>query len=587
MKGKIVAILLLLPVLLFAQRHLREANPAAIDRSEGGSAAAPATVQKGAAAPILIGKTWNAYSGQNPWTNLIAYDPYSNLAAIVKRVDRTGAGSGVIVYQTSNDGGATWSAQSSPINPTGFNMGRHPNVLISNPTKSPDPAAATVVANYNDLTAGGGQNFGDVLYTSFKQNAPGTVAFSGRDADDAFSVAGGTDLNNGNCYFAIYAANSRYTAASKLTNGGTALSPHVVVVPGANMLTQGAQGGVALDVGNDGTIHYVSRARFSSGAPTSAIFIWRYQRSTDGGATWSAPEYVLPNVAAGRHDSNYEYDFIVDAANQVHLAGLLVDTLATSASTAVALYDIVRSATGTWRATKVADIRRFVYNAIRQEPGGNPLQQLNEPEYAKTKDGKTLALKWIDIIPNATGTDAVTPEVWVASASFALGKRNDPPWSTPRNISNSPAIAEVFTNLASYMSDAGQLFMFYLTPSVGDVSECSLWFLPEAKIVTAVAETPKLTPAHFVLQQNYPNPFSPQGAGTASTNISFSLPVAAVVKLQVLDMLGNEVATLINGRLAAGPHQVIFAPPQLANGVYFYRLQVGAFSTIKKMIVMR
>lgn len=579
MKANLVA-LLLLPVLLFAQPNLREANQFIIDRGDGGTVAAPIVVQKSAIAPILIGKTFNAYSGQNPWTNLIAYDPYSNLAAIVKRTDRTGAGSGLIVYQTSKDGGATWSAQSSPINPTGFNLGRHPNVLISNPTKSTDPTAATVLVNYSDLTTGGGASFGDVLYASFKQNAPGTVAFSGRDANDAFSAAGATDLNTGHCYFAIYSANSRYAAASKLTNGGTTLSPHVVITPGADMI---AQSGVALDVGNDGTIHYVSRGRFSSGVPTSAVFGWRYQRSTDGGTTWSAPEYVMPNIAAGRQESNYEFDFIVDGANQVHLAGLLVDTLATSTSNAVALYDIVRSVAGTWSATKVADIRRFVYNAIRQETGGALLQQLNEPEYAKTKDGKILALKWIDIIPNATGTDATTPDVWVSSASFSLG--NNPPWSAARNLSNSPAIAEVFTNLATYMSDAGQLFLFYLTPSVGDLSECSLWFLPEAKIVTAVTESPKLPPADFTLQQNYPNPFSVQG--TRSTNISFSLPVAAQVKLQVLDMLGHAVGTLVNGRLAAGPHQISFAPQNLTSGIYFYRLQTGEISIIKKMVLMR
>ncbi|GEM_PF-1941271 len=583
MQGKIVTILLQCPLLLFAQSSLREANHSILDRGEGGSVAAPVAMQKGAAAPILIGKTFNAYSGQNPWTNLMAYDPYSNLAAIAKRTDRTSTVSGLVVYQTSKDGGVTWSAQSSPINLTGFNMGRHPNVLISNPAKSADPAAATVVVNYNDLTSSGGVNFGDVLYASFKQNAPGTVAFSGRDADDAFSVAGATDLNTGNSYFAIYSANGRYTAVSKLTNGGTTLSPHVVIVPAADMLTQAAQGGVALDVGNDGTIHYVSRARFGSGAPTSAIFTWRYQRSADGGSTWSAPEYVLPTVATGRQDSHYEYDFIIDAANQVHIAGLLVDTLATSASTAVALYDIVRSTTGTWRATKVADIRRFVYNAIRQEPGGSLLQQLNEPEYAKTKDGKTLALKWIDIIPNATGSDATTPDVWISSASFSVG--NTPPWSTPVNVSNTRTISEVFTNLATYMSDAGQLFMFYLTPSVGDLSECSLWFLPEAKIITtAVEEKPNQTPADFTLRQNYPNPFSARGA---STNISFSLPLAAEVKLRVLDILGNEVATLINGRLAAGPHQVTFAPQKLSSGIYFYRLQAGEISIMKKMVLIQ
>jgi hypothetical protein len=571
MQSKMTTILalLMLPMLLLAQSRWQEANPPIIDRGEGGSAAArvaPQTAQKGAAAPILIGKTWNAYAPQSPYTNLIAYDPFSNLAALVKRSDRTGAGSGRIVYHTSKDDGQTWSSQIGPINSANFLNGRHPNVLISNPTKSSDTTAATVVANYNDLTSS--STFGDVIYASAKQSAPGAPGFFGRDADDAFAYAGAVDLNNGNCYFAITGANSFYSAISRLTNGGTTLAPHVVIAPGNQIITQS---GAAVDVGNDGTVHYVTRARFSQGAPTLATFLWRYQRSTDGGATWSAPEHVNPNLVSGRHASNYEFDVIVDGNNQFHIAALLVDTLASD----VDLYDIVRSTTGTWSAAKVADIRRPVFAAIPQEPGGSQLIQLSEPEYAKTKDGKILALKWIDIIPNpANPAEESTPDVWLASSASGS-------WSPPGNVSNSPAIAEAFTNLATYMSDNGQLFMFYLTPSVGDLSECSLWFLPEAKIrTTAVSEKPQSAPDDFALHQNYPNPFNP------STNVSFSLPFAGAVKLQVFDVLGNEVAVLLDGRLEAGTHEVTFTPKKLPSGIYFYRLQAGHQSLMKKMVVM-
>ncbi len=577
MKSKVTTILalLMLPMLLLAQSRWQEANPPMIDRGQGGSAApsaAPQAAQKGATAPILIGKTWNAYAPQSPYTNLIAYDPFSNLAALVKRTDRTGAGSGRIVYQISKDGGQTWSPQIGPINSGNFLSGRHPNVLISNPTKSADPTAATVVANYNDLTAS--PTFGDVIYASDKQSAPGAPAFFGRDASDAFSYAGAVDLNNGDCYFSITGANSFYSAVGKLTGGGTTLAPHVVIAPGNQIITLS---GAMVDVGNDGTVHYVTRARFSQGAPTSATFLWRYQRSTDGGATWSAPEHVNPNVAAGRHVSNYEFDVIVDGNNQFHIAALLVDTLANDLD----LYDIVRSTGGTWSAVKVADIRRSVFAGIPQEPGGSQLIQLNEPEFAKTKDGKILALKWIDIIPNATTpAEQSTPDVWLASSTSGS-------WSVPVNVSNSPTIAEVFTNLATFMSDNGQLFMFFLTPTVGDLSECNLWFLPEAKIqTTAVSEKTKSAPEDFALHQNYPNPLR-ASAFNPSTSISFSLPVATTVKLQVFDVLGNEVASLINARLEAGTHEVKFAPKKLPSGVYFYRLQTAQQILMKKMVLMQ
>jgi len=137
------------------------------------------------------------------------------------------------------------------------------------------------------------------------------------------------------------------------------------------------------------------------------------------------------------------------------------------------------------------------------------------------------------------------------------------------------------------MSDNGQLFMFYLTPSVGDLSECSLWFLPEAKIqTTAVSEKPKSAPNDFALHQNYPNPYG-RLPFNPSTSISFSLPLAAPVKLQVFDVLGNEVAVLINGRLEAGTHEMTFTPKKLPSGVYFYRLQAGQQILMKKMVLMQ
>jgi photosystem II stability/assembly factor-like uncharacterized protein len=85
----------------------------------------------------------------------------------------------------------------------------------------------------------------------------------------------------------------------------------------------------------------------------------------------------------------------------------------------------------------------------------------------------------------------------------------------------------------------------------------------------------------FALQQNYPNPFNP------STTISFTIPNAAVVSLKVYDVLGREVATLINGRLAAGTHESIFNASKLSSGVYFYKLQAGDFVQTKKMLLVK
>jgi subtilisin-like proprotein convertase family protein/photosystem II stability/assembly factor-like uncharacterized protein len=88
-------------------------------------------------------------------------------------------------------------------------------------------------------------------------------------------------------------------------------------------------------------------------------------------------------------------------------------------------------------------------------------------------------------------------------------------------------------------------------------------------------------PRAFNLAQNYPNPFNP------STMISYQLASASNVKLQVYDVLGREVATLVNERQAQGMHNVKFNANALASGVYFYRLQAGDFTQTKKMILVK
>jgi hypothetical protein len=90
----------------------------------------------------------------------------------------------------------------------------------------------------------------------------------------------------------------------------------------------------------------------------------------------------------------------------------------------------------------------------------------------------------------------------------------------------------------------------------------------------------------FTLSQNYPNPFNP------STTINFSLAVDSKVSLKIFDVLGQEVATLINGQMAAGSQKVSFDASSLNSGVYFYRIDASGidgqkFSSVKKMILTK
>ena len=88
-------------------------------------------------------------------------------------------------------------------------------------------------------------------------------------------------------------------------------------------------------------------------------------------------------------------------------------------------------------------------------------------------------------------------------------------------------------------------------------------------------------PKDFVLFQNYPNPFNP------TTVIHYYLPVASHAVVKVYDVLGREVATLVNEQKSAGSYQVTFDAHLLTSGVYFYSLQAGSFAETKKLILIK
>jgi hypothetical protein len=112
-----------------------------------------------------------------------------------------------------------------------------------------------------------------------------------------------------------------------------------------------------------------------------------------------------------------------------------------------------------------------------------------------------------------------------------------------------------------------------------------LWF----KELETLSVDPIEYPAAFKLEQNYPNPFNP------TTKINWQSPVDSWQTLRVYDILGNEVATLVNEHRSAGNYEIDFNlaqsaatdHPATASGVYFYRLEIGSYRETKKMILLR
>ena len=122
-----------------------------------------------------------------------------------------------------------------------------------------------------------------------------------------------------------------------------------------------------------------------------------------------------------------------------------------------------------------------------------------------------------------------------------------------------------------------------------------VWRRSIAEMVTAVRNETASTPSQFELRQNYPNPFNPvttivyQVAGSREYEVGSRKKTDALghVKLAVYDLLGREVAVLVDGYQTPGGHRVTFDARKLASGVYFYRLVAGGSVQTRKMTLLR
>jgi len=132
---------------------------------------------------------------------------------------------------------------------------------------------------------------------------------------------------------------------------------------------------------------------------------------------------------------------------------------------------------------------------------------------------------------------------------------------------------------ASYYVKVKDTQSKFSTPS-NTVSTAALW-VDEGFGRYSAGDDPNLLPERIELEQNFPNPFNPE------TTIRFTLPEKSKVVLTVYSITGEYVATLVNGEMAEGYHQVSFDASRLASGIYLYRIQAGNFNQVRKMMLLK
>ena len=125
--------------------------------------------------------------------------------------------------------------------------------------------------------------------------------------------------------------------------------------------------------------------------------------------------------------------------------------------------------------------------------------------------------------------------------------------------------------------------LYLYAPAVGMFNpNVAKWiiFLYRGQIVVGIKDE-NIKPNNYQLYQNYPNPFNP------TTVISYHLPTFSNVSLKIIDVLGNEVATLVNQEQPTGNYKISFDASNISSGVYFYTLRAGNFVQTKKLLLLR
>ena len=530
---------------------------------------------------VAVDTMSNAYGPANSRVKAMAYNPSLNRAVVIHRGAATYGASGQLWYNQTSDGGATW-LRVSEVNAGTPNLLRYPSCAISNPTNSSNPANAFFNWSAPRLApaAFGGLSYG--VDAPFAGGSPYAVASpdTGVSSQTAIWTHPSSDwvywVTAANLY-KLYRTQDYITVSQEVTPPTWQPSNFI----------------------NDGTYFYGSATTAATyfgiyaAWPGDSLddFNFGYSKSTDFGATWSGwtrprPDWRratgLPtswNITDYVVDPGiYDYcgDLTFDANNRAHFFISVVDSPWTLTDPR-GVMEVYETGTGwayKWIQPDLHEQTNLLYGALDQTR--------NDIRAAISPDGTVMVVAWLD-----AGTSAATdtiPEIW---GSFR--RITDASWSAPQNLSQTPDYAELLLHVAPILrSNGGSSYTAFLGRTYEDGvtayppadANRSVFYAGTATIILGVKELPGL-PTDYVLQQNFPNPFNP------STKIQYSIPKESFVTLKVYDVLGREVASLVNEVQKAGNFEADFNGSELSSGVYFYRLQAGEFVSVQKMTLMK
>ncbi len=305
-----------------------------------------------------------------------------------------------------------------------------------------------------------------------------------------------------------------------------------------------------------------------------------FYESTDNGITWpNLPTYILPSIFTVGTDSFQTYpslDFAYKHNNPV-ISFTVFNGRLTGTD---------RAGIGFW-SPPTGFVLAVPHNAISGVADSMNKTQRNHLTVgypAIAMSGSNIVIVFQVFMQDTSARGFNYSEVL-----YTYSSNNGTSWSSPRNITNTRFLDERYPSISKWNAN-GQINLVYqedtapgLAAFPGDGSDTvrTKQVFCRVSDFTLDVNEKNTPPLQFALEQNYPNPFNP------STTLSFVIGHSSFVILKVYDVLGREVATLVNEVKAPGEHVVQFEANNLSSGVYYYRLSAGSFIQTKKMILIR
>lgn len=552
------------------------------------------------------GVTWGSTSiSSNQGDPVFAYDSLGNSYCAV-------LSSGIRILKSTNNG-VTWT-----------NLGN----IVSNANADKEWIAA-------DQTNGPFQNHVYMAYVNFSTGASVDFWRSTNNGTSWTFVGNmgtgtpnpGPDVAtgpNGRVYLAWY--NGGGTTVRVSTDGGASFltgvnasfhsTPGTVNASGRNVLKTDIRVNgmphIAVDMSNTSTRGYIYDVYATNppGPDAADIFC---TRSTDGGATWSSGSPVRVNDDATFMDQ-WMCDVSVDNQGRVWAFwwdsrnddpnNLMTDTYGAVSTDGGLTFTNFKIGNQNFNpaAVKIFQAANHYYLGDYQGIAGRTMtfpfycaqnNSLNDytaylpdfgMEYSKTIDsinpGSTSVVRMRNpVMGPYSGTVTYTTSVSPSPAPGTLT-----PTFSPSNVRVFTGVKDsVLINTTSTANVPQGLYTVTVTgtESSGPRTHTRSYQIRVGNFV-GIQQQNSEVPASYSLSQNFPNPFNP------TTNIKFGLPKGSMVTLKIYDMLGREVASLVNNlNLAAGNYTYDFNAANIPSGIYFYKLSAGEFSDVKKMTLIK